>query len=48
MGIFLGVWLVPSLDVGGGMRLRENEGDVNCGAFVVPAISQAPFTAQHG
>lgn len=42
------VWLVPSLDVGGGMRLREGEGGVNCGAFMVTAISQAPFTIQHG
>lgn len=44
----MGVWLVPSLDVSGGMRLRESEGGVNCGAFVVPAISQAPFTTQRG
>lgn len=38
----------PKPGCGGGMRLRESEGDVNCGAFVVPAISQAPFTTQHG
>lgn len=34
---FYGFGVVPSLDVGGGVRLREGEGGVTCGAFVLPA-----------
>lgn len=44
----MGMWLVPSLDAGGGMRVKAREVAVSCGAFVIPAISQVPFTTQHG
>lgn len=40
-------WVVGARPaVGGGMRLRGSEGGVGCGVFMVPAISQAPFTGQ--
>lgn len=35
----VGMWLVPSLDVGGGMRLEESGISIGCGAFVVPESS---------